>query len=338
MRLNVVLLGMRRSGASAVARALHATGFSLGSDADAQRPAAGNGASFGDRSDVAELNDRLLESLKWSWDAPMPSPLREPPPCDDLVAAGRSLVETTLNGGAPFLIKGPVISLLLPWWRRMLLDQFVPVVVFRDPLEVARSLSVCYGLPSMLGLTLTAAYYRHLETGLAGMRWIALDYRALCDRPLETLSELLEQLRRSGVELDMDAAAAARSVQPLLRRAAQPAGPGMDTAEVAALADIRRSWPADGVALRTGFEPLAPPSEWERAVLDAQRRYRLAEARTAELRERLREFETQLAGLISEQQQLAHARQLVVSRAEAACGSATAPLPKPRKSAAGRAR
>jgi hypothetical protein len=269
---------MHRSGTSAVAEALIAAGLNGGSSRGLMTANPQNPEGFGERNDVQQFNDRLLASLDWIWDAPGAMPLAEPPARAEFVAEGQRIVQEQLAGERPFMIKDPRISLLLPWWRQILLDRFVPVVVFRDAAEVGWSLAVRDGFSPQLALSLYAAYYRHVVAGLSGMSSITVDFGALCERPDRVVGELLDRLTSAGIEMSFDSQAAADRVQPLLRRATQP--PELDDAlrDIPALADIAEQRPEDDVAVRDRFAPIAPPTAWERAVLDVQR-----SARTAQL-------------------------------------------------------
>src|SRR3954453_7059090 len=140
--MNVLVTGMHRSGTSAVANVLRQAGL-FGWDAeDAMASSAENPDGYGERRDVMELNEQLLAELGGGWDSPPAEPWAQPPPLDLLVEQGRRLVRNELDDRGEWFIKDPRLSLLLPWWRRVLLDRFVVLVVFRDPSEVAWSLSV----------------------------------------------------------------------------------------------------------------------------------------------------------------------------------------------------
>ncbi|MGH2482289.1 MAG: sulfotransferase family protein, partial [Ktedonobacteraceae bacterium] len=62
----IIVLGMHRSGTSAVAGMLNALGMYLGSDLMA--PAADNPKGFYEHNGITNLHDELLSSLGSSWD------------------------------------------------------------------------------------------------------------------------------------------------------------------------------------------------------------------------------------------------------------------------------
>lgn len=269
---------MHRSGTSAIAGSLQAAGLYSGANTDMIPALPENPAGFIELRDVTALNDRLLASLGWTWDAPDAAPLPDPPALSDLIAAGRALVQARLSASAPWLIKDPRVSLLLPWWRRILLDRFVAVVAVRDPAEVAWSLSVRNGFPLELGLALWAAYNRHLVAGMEGLPVVIVDYVELTRSPERHIADLLSALERTGLVARLDRQAAISSVQPTLRRSTQP-GPAQSEGPLndQFLAMREQLVPA-AVTVHDRFSmAVAPASGWEIALLGIYRRLRRAE-------------------------------------------------------------
>ena len=269
--VSVLVLGMHRSGTSALAGALHAAGISAGPLEGFMAARPENPRFFGERQAVADFNDRLLEALDWSWDSPAAAPSVRPPACDQLVAEGRQLVGSILSGTTRQL-KDPRISLLLPWWRRMLLDRCVVVMPVRSPVEVAWSLSVRNGFPFELGLALWSAYHRHIASGLEGLPVVVVEYAALTVDPGSAVPAMLEALRALGIDGDLDYEAAVASIDPSLRRATQPTTAANSMVAVEALRTAE-PWALGPVA---SFERFAlsvePAVGWEIAMLDLRRR------------------------------------------------------------------
>lgn len=278
----VLILGMHRSGTSAVAAALTRAGLDVGNPEHLMPPNAGNTAGYFELESVANFNDRLLHTLEWTWDAPNPAPLSTYPDRPAFVAEGRTLLQAEFGAGTPLLIKDPRISLLLPWWRQILLEQFVPIVVLRDPLEVASSLSVRDGLTIEHGVALWAAYMRHLAHGLFGSRFIAVEYADVLADPARLVPELLQALTELGVTMHFDTDAAIGAIKPELRRAVRPPPPDRVTLDTARA--VKDGWKFKGVMTSDGSPRLMPdPQGWETALLVSHRRVRRLSARATEL-------------------------------------------------------
>ena len=90
----------------------------------------------------------------------------------------------------PIGLKDPRICLLMPFWRRALLDRFEAVVITRDPAEVAWSLHVRNGLPVTVGLALWIAYDAHLAIGTQGLAPHYVRYEQLVESPETALTSI----------------------------------------------------------------------------------------------------------------------------------------------------
>ncbi len=283
--LNVLVMGMHRSGTSAVAGALKAAGFSPGEGGASMSATLENPTGYGERRDLLDLDERLLRELGWTWDAPAAEPLGSPPALLSLVEQGRDMVEQRLAPRAPWLLKDPRLSLLLPWWRQILLDRFAAVVVVRSAEEIAWSLSVRNGFPFPLGLALVGAYQRHLAKGLEGLPVVVVDYVSLMEDAPAVVASLLDGLERLGAGSSFDHRAAVASIDPLLRRATHP--PSVTDADSTRwlIERLRRGWPSDAVTtLERSNLKADPPDAWETALIDSQRSVRSEQERAAAAR------------------------------------------------------
>jgi hypothetical protein len=300
--LSVLVLGMHRSGTSAVAGALERAGLWRGDNGAQLLTRPENPLGFAERTDVVSLDDRLLESQGWTWDTPGSVPPDNPLPHPDLVRAGRDLIEQGFGDRGRWFVKDPRISLLLPWWRQILLDRFVAVVTMRPAIEVAWSLSVLYGTRIELGLALWGAYYRHIARGLSGLPTVVVDFAALTVDPSSTTRALLDALHGLGVSGPFDVDEAIASIHPVLRRKTQPQSIAPDDAILEPFLELERAFTTAPVVAHKHFRlDVAPPSPWETAVLglhgDLQRAQRVAGAESAVLRSDLDAAATDLDSL-----------------------------------------
>jgi hypothetical protein len=196
---------MGRSGTSAVAGMFTRAGFFPGRDADLIPATAANPRGHFENLDIWRLNELILERLSGSWfDFPdaatqtgaqsWASPL--------LRAQLEELVERA--NGAPVVLKDPRIGVMMPLWGPLPAGRLHPVLVVRDPTEIARSLRARDQTPIAFGL---AAWELHLTELLGHLQgrlvtvvpcaWLLVDRR----NPVATV------------------VAAANHIEPGLRRA-----------------------------------------------------------------------------------------------------------------------
>jgi hypothetical protein len=189
----VTVLGMHRSGTSALTGALGAAGFQLYRPDDRVDWAESNPEHWESRT-LTVYNEDLLIRLDGGWDAPpeMPSGWSEGlelPDALDPVAA----LDTAYPRQGPSVWKDPRLCLLLPFWRD-LLEPLAAVLVWRSPLAVAKSLLRRDGIPLPDGLALWERYNRSALTALTGVDTYVLGYESVIEDPVSTLDALLEWL------------------------------------------------------------------------------------------------------------------------------------------------
>jgi hypothetical protein len=218
--MGALVLGMHRSGTSALAGALEAMGLSVGPAEDVMPADIANPEGYYELWSVVRADDDLLAHFGGRWDSP---PVFTPNWSDDDVA--QEFVRTMrahlteLFDGERYLLKDPRMSLLLPVWRQITEDQSCAIVIVRDPVEVATSLHRRNGLPMLTGLALWAAYNRAMFHDLRGARVHVCTYADLVEHPVDVLTGVAASLRAWGeVSEDFDLTAALSSIRPELRR------------------------------------------------------------------------------------------------------------------------
>ena len=191
---NLLIIGMHRSGTSAVARIANMLGFNLGPSETMGEPSCDNPKGFWEQMPVRNLNDYLLQSVGASWDNPHDFSV------DDLSEKTRftffRLADrfiSRLRGEAPWAIKDPRLSLTMNAWRPLLQDPVV-LLVYRNPLEVARSLQARNSLPEDYGLALWEKYVVEALSSSAGLPLVTVNYGDIISAPLETVQQLERQL------------------------------------------------------------------------------------------------------------------------------------------------
>jgi hypothetical protein len=265
---------MHRSGTSALAGALEALGFEAGPSDDLMPGDEGNPEGYFELKSIASLDDEMLAQYEGRWDSPpVLAPGWERDDAAQAFAQRARLALGDLYSGDHYVLKDPRISLLLPLWRQVVGDGACAVVIVRDPLEVAGSLTHRNALPTFTGLALWAAYNRALLRDLEGMKVHVCSYADLVNNPATVIGDVLESLRAWGVvNGDVDSSSAIAMIRPELRRNS-----------VANDTDVAQRQPGETTALlelildRRGrhdrFEVGASlePAWWEAALLDERR-------------------------------------------------------------------
>ena len=200
MKTNVVVLGMHRSGTSAVTAAVRDMGLYGGDDADLLLPQHDNRSGFWERHDCMAINDDLLAAAGGSWLNPAQFSTRAIPidQRNQLEARAQGVLATLATTPGSWVLKDPRFCITAGFWR----DSFgavlyVPVV--RDPMSIARSLQARDDLPVDFGLALWEVYTRAMLRQLGDQACVPVLHSRLAERPEQTLSELHGALRDCSV-------------------------------------------------------------------------------------------------------------------------------------------
>lgn len=192
----IIVLGMHRSGTSAVMNALSCLGVQQGDDL--LPPGVDNPKGFFEDRDLNLLNIEMLEFIGKQW---FSLSLVEDADVDLLVANGYldkaiKLIHKKTQSSAIFGFKDPRVAKLLKFWKRVfaLLDSDVHYIFCtRNPLSVAQSLQTRNKIPLRKGCWLWLSYNLSIvaesETPL-----IPLDYDQLMESPAEQIEYLAKAL------------------------------------------------------------------------------------------------------------------------------------------------
>jgi hypothetical protein len=195
-------------------------GFEVGPDVDVMLADIGNPEGYFELLSIVRSNDDVLAHFGGRWDCPPVFALgwTDDDAAVEFVEASRAVLDELFESDH-YVLKDPRISILLPLWRRITNDGGCAVVIVRDPLEVAASLTKRNGLPTLTGLALWAAYNRTLMRELRGARVYVCNYADLIENPAEVLADLVASLRAWGeVSGDLDLTTAISFIRPELRR------------------------------------------------------------------------------------------------------------------------
>jgi hypothetical protein len=264
----VVVLGMHRSGTSALTGLLRLLGLWAGEEDDFPPADGHNEAGYWEHRGVWSIDEAILHALGVSWSEIADLDLTR------LGAEGRARFEERareivrdLDRHGSWVIKDPRLCLLFPLWREILEHPFC-VLIYREPLPVARSLAARDGFPILYGVALWEQYMRQALASTRGLPRVLISHRELMADPAATLRRLHRHLAQLGgprlSHLRVPAAEAIRTVvDPALVH--HPDEPGIErpylTLPQLDLLDAL----ADGTAL--DLDPVPPVSPGARDLL-----------------------------------------------------------------------
>jgi hypothetical protein len=271
----VVVLGMHRSGTSAVSRIVNLLGADLGPESDLLTDYDNPAGHWESRALVA-CNDKILALFGRSWDFP---PWLRPgweygERASGLLPELRATFHTVFRSG-PWVWKDPRTCLTFPLWRRVLGSEATVVMVSRDPGAVVTSVKRRDGIPRLYTLGLWHHYVRAALDGAAGLPVVCLRFEDLVASPGAAVAALAQDLRGLGVDLAGDPEVAATSMQDQLVHRG-PASPLVRRLTASVVDQLR--------ALPRRSDAFAPPSwrepAWVRPLLVAYRGPWVVRART----------------------------------------------------------
>jgi len=193
----LLILGMHRSGTSALTGALALRGVHLGSDL--MPPAAENPKGFWEHLGVVNIHEQLFSALGHCWSSPDPLPEHWllHPATETAREQLRTLIRSEFLPHPVWAVKDPRLCRLLPLWRPLLEELGVnasAVVIARDPREVAASLQKRNQWPPELAREL---WLRHLADAILGSHELprcVLTYSRLLADPLSEIEAMVESL------------------------------------------------------------------------------------------------------------------------------------------------
>lgn len=193
----VVVLGMHRSGTSALTRGLQVLGVELG---DSLLPAqSDNEKGFWEDREINAFNIRLMQALDHDWH--IISPLSFEVFSEERLSAFKAEAKVMLNkkisGFLLFGIKDPRVSVLLQFWQQVFDEMCLDVsyvIALRNPLSVAHSLA------RRNNFAHEKSHYLWLKYMLASLLYsqgrpkLVVDFDRLIEHPATELSRMAEFL------------------------------------------------------------------------------------------------------------------------------------------------
>jgi hypothetical protein len=189
----VVVLGMHRSGTSAVAGALSVLGVRLGDELI--QPGVDNPKGFFEDKDIVELNNEMLSYLGKAWFSLF---LPSEKDISSLISAGylekaKALLRSKTSNAQIFGFKDPRVSKLLGFWMHVFNDLCFEVhyiLCVRNPLSVAHSLYTRNKFPIYKGALLWLSYNAAIANALSNEDVLLIDYDRFLHAPIDHLNNI----------------------------------------------------------------------------------------------------------------------------------------------------
>lgn len=196
-RIGLLIVGMHRSGTSAVAGSLARLGLPMGE----HLLAAGedNPKGYFEHEEAVRIDDALLDALGRRWDDPreLPEGWLRTPAADDARVAIAGLLEREFSAAGLFALKDPRLCRLLPLWIETLRATGIEprvLLVVRHPAEVAASLAKRNGFSPALSQLLWLEHMLAAERDSRDCARAVVTYDDLIAAPGATLGQAMRAL------------------------------------------------------------------------------------------------------------------------------------------------
>ncbi|MBU6506039.1 MAG: glycosyltransferase [Alphaproteobacteria bacterium] len=191
-RRAVFVLGMHRSGTSAVTRVLNLLGVELGHGMMAASP--DNERGYWEHMAIVQEHHQLLEALGSSWDdvRALPANWMKTPAAASTTHRLRTIVEREFAAAPLWGLKDPRLCRLLPLWLPLLRAlRITPhfVLVLRHPAEVAASLAKRDRKSNAAAALLWLRHMLEAERATRGLPRTIVNYADLIENPRDWTTE-----------------------------------------------------------------------------------------------------------------------------------------------------
>lgn len=151
MKCALIVLGMHRSGTSALTGVLNSLGVELGKELYAPQKGV-NERGFWEHSDIVDAHDEIFSLIGSSWDdlLPLPHNWHELEVLKPVYKRLTYYVKRDFSQSIMWGLKDPRMSILLPIWKKIFKELDIQphfLIIFRHPSEVAKSLEARNSFP-----------------------------------------------------------------------------------------------------------------------------------------------------------------------------------------------
>jgi len=196
--MQIIVLGMHRSGTSMITRFVNMLGAYFGPEKSSLGFTQDNPKGYWERREVMALNDGLLAGNGSTWDKLAAWPLeRLNPATPQQNNAIRGFV-LDMDAHRPWVLKDPRLCLTFDYWKPHL-EVPVALVVYRNPLEVARSLENRSQMPQDYGLALWEYHAVYTLNATLGLSRIHVGHAEALRDPVNFVTSLKNTLEKHDV-------------------------------------------------------------------------------------------------------------------------------------------
>jgi|GEM_PF-2075801 len=196
MKTCILILGMHRSGTSALASVLHHIGYGMGKDI--LLSSYDNPRGFFENEKVVHFNDKVLGEWGVNWDTPF-VPILDDTSLEstDLVQEAKDILSSQFAREGHFIIKDPRLCYTFPIWHQALKGLHIHIsciINLREVTEIIASLESRNNFSAGKSFNLTCAYLLSAEYHTRSTPRHLLSYTQLLDKPTETIAAIIEKL------------------------------------------------------------------------------------------------------------------------------------------------
>jgi len=191
----IIILGMHRSGTSALAGCLNQLNVNFGRNI--VDPSFDNPKGFFENFTIQKINDAILDALEIKWD--FPGNLEKDwiihPEVKKLQADALEAINAEFGDSKVICIKDPRICHLLPFWQKLLTEAGYRInclYIVRHPQEVATSLAKRNNLSPNKSYLIYASYLLNAIKNSAKLNRGFISYTDLLSAPTKSLSKALK--------------------------------------------------------------------------------------------------------------------------------------------------
>lgn len=197
MRKALIVLGMHRSGTSAMAGLLGEMGCDLPKDLMA--PSEMNAKGFFESNKITSLNEDILASAGMTWFDlnRFPETWYASPKAPEFQKRSRAVLLDEFGESGLFVMKDPRNCRLMPFWEDILAEQGVQplyVCIHRNPVEVAASLQQWAGYEPLYGQILWLRHILDAEIATRGKKRVFVSYDQILSDWREVVSRVSSNL------------------------------------------------------------------------------------------------------------------------------------------------